>query len=180
MALELISAIIAGVAAAGVVMLLRRTLGDRIPRPTTPIVAGIAMIAMGIFLEYSWFERQRQALEETGLTVITATSEPTALRPWTYAAPFIDRFVVADVAGVLTHDSAPDLRLVTLAFIRRFYPTENQRVLVDCVGERLGDLSAGAVLEDDGSVSDVAWSALEADDPFHGLIGAVCQPPTAS
>ena len=44
MFLELIATVFAGLAMAGVVMLVNRTSGGRLPRWTAPVAAGLAMI----------------------------------------------------------------------------------------------------------------------------------------
>lgn len=177
---ELIAAIVAGVAGAGTIMLLRRNLKNLVPRWTIPAAAGASMIAVGVFSEYAWFDRQSAALAEAGVEVVDAEAVPTMLRPWTFAAPFVDRFVAVDVGGALTREAEPNLRLSRLIFFRRYYPTVERRVLIDCAEGRIGDLT-NAVQTADGAFERVAWSRLAEGDGFRPAIDAVCAaaPPSA-
>lgn len=70
MFLELIATFIAGFAAAGVMMLVNRMSGGRLPRWLVPVVAGLAMIGTTIASEYNWFDRTRGTLPN-GFEVVT-------------------------------------------------------------------------------------------------------------
>ncbi len=64
MFLELIATIFAGIACAGVAMLLNLATGRRLPRWILPIAAGAGMIAMTISNEYTWFDRTAERLPD--------------------------------------------------------------------------------------------------------------------
>ena len=55
MFLELLAVIIAGFAGAGVMMLVAKLAGNRLPRWLVPVAAGAAMLGTTISSEYSWF-----------------------------------------------------------------------------------------------------------------------------
>ncbi|MEP0154063.1 MAG: hypothetical protein ABJE81_05245, partial [Pseudophaeobacter sp.] len=57
MFLELIAVIFAGIAVAGVVMLVNNVTGARLPRWLAPVAAGLAMIGVTVTSEYSWYSR---------------------------------------------------------------------------------------------------------------------------
>ncbi len=64
MFLELIATIVAGIAAAGLMMVITRASGGRLPKWLTPVAAGAAMIAATIANEYGWYGRTADNLPE--------------------------------------------------------------------------------------------------------------------
>ena len=65
MFLELIGTIFAGFAFAGIVLVLNKLTGGRLPRWATPVAAGLGMIGMTIASEYSWYDRTRETLPDS-------------------------------------------------------------------------------------------------------------------
>lgn len=170
MAFELIAAVVMGVGAAGLVMLLRRLAPSLVPRFAVPAAAGIAIIGFTIWSEYAWFDRQTAGLPES-VKVASAIAEPSAFRPWTYARPFVDRFVAVDLGGARRHQAVPDQVMVTLYFFQRHTPTASAPLLVDCAGRRRADIADGATFAPDGEVEGVAWRDVGDEDP---LVDVVC------
>ncbi|WP_171174411.1 hypothetical protein [Ruegeria sp. HKCCD8929] len=170
MFLELIGTIFAGFAVAGVVMLVNKFTGGRLPRWLAPVAAGLAMIAVTIGSEYSWYERTRSALPE-GLEVVQEVESRALYRPWTYAAPFVDRFAAVDTASVQTNENVPDQRLADLYFFGRWAPLAKLPVAVDCAAGRRANLADGAEFGADGAVENADWVAAGPDDP---VVRAVC------
>lgn len=164
MFLELMATIFAGLAAAGVVMLLRSVLGGRLPRWAVPVAAGGAMIAATISSEYSWYERTAAALPE-GVVVAQEVEKSGWLRPWTRVAPYVDRFVAVDDASVRRHPEQPDQRIVDLLFFGRWSAVQKVPVLFDCAGARRADLIEGAVFGEGGAISGVRWIDVPEGDP---------------
>ena len=64
MFLELIATVFAGLAVAGVVMLVNRMTGGKLPRWFVPVAAGLGMIGTTISNEYSWYDRTVATLPE--------------------------------------------------------------------------------------------------------------------
>ncbi|MCB1310968.1 MAG: hypothetical protein KDK29_03335 [Sedimentitalea sp.] len=171
MFLELIATVFAGLAMAGVVMLVNRLTGGRLPRWTAPVAAGLAMLATTISNEYSWYSRTTEGLPE-GLTVAQAVESRRAYRPWTYLVPYVDRFVALDEASLQRHPALPDQRIADLYFFGRWSPVKKMPVLFDCAGHRQASLMDGVEFDPDGQVSDAAWIRVEAGDP---VLTAVCE-----
>ena len=121
MFLELLATIFAGLAAAGVALLLNRVLRGRLPRWIAPVAAGAAMLATTISSEYGWFGRTTAALPAE-FQVIETVESRAAWRPWTYVAPFTGRFVALDSASVRSSAALPDQRLADLWFFGRWAP----------------------------------------------------------
>lgn len=170
MFLELIATFIAGIGAAGVVLLLNRLTGGRLPSWFVPAAAGLAMIAFTIWSEYSWAGRTMAELPE-GLEVISQGERRAAWKPWTYLAPQVDRLAVLDTGSVQTKPEAPDVRLVELYLFARWRATAVTPQLVDCAAGARADVSDVA-LADPGQA---AWIPVGAGDP---LVRLACNPPS--
>ncbi len=171
MFLELIGTIFAGFAVAGIVMILNKVTGGRLPRWAAPVGAGLGMIGVSITSEYSWYDRTREALPE-GLTVVQKVENQAFYRPWTYAVPFVDRFAAVDTVSVRTNDKVPEQRLIDLYFFGRWAPVSKMPIAVDCSGNRRANLADGAEFADDGSVLNADWVQVDAKDP---VIEATCE-----
>ncbi len=167
---ELIATIVAGVAAAGVALLLVRVSRGRLPRWLVPLVAGAAMIAFTINSEYSWFGRTSAGLPEN-MVVVRQVAGRAVYRPWTYLVPYTDRFVALDRGSIRRNEAAPDQRLADLFVFGRWAPIRQIPVLVDCAGKRRADLVDDVRFADDGTIPEAAWRDLDPGDP---LIGAAC------
>ena len=165
MFLELIATFIAGIAAAGVIILLNRLTGRRLPRWFTPVGAGLAMFAATIASEYGWFDRTVATLPE-GVKVASTVEEQSWLRPWTQVWPYTKRFVAVDVGTARTNDAFPDQRLADLYFFGRWSPLSKAPFLIDCAAARSAILIDGATFGADGEVTDAEWAAMPPDDPI--------------
>ncbi len=163
MLFELIAVVVAGVAGAGVVLILRRIV-PALPRWLVPVGAGATMLAVSISLEYSWFERNAAALPE-GVKVATTHENKAFWRPWTHAYPFVDRFIAVDQVGVLQNEAAQGQLMTSLYVFGRWTPTRRIRSIFDCETGRRADLLPGVVLAEDGSVPESAWIETGHDDP---------------
>ncbi|CUH82090.1 hypothetical protein [Tropicibacter naphthalenivorans] len=164
MFIELIAVFIAGFAGAGVMMLLAKITGGRLPKWLVPLGAGAAMLATGISNEYTWYSRTAAALPE-GVTVAQSIESRALWRPWTYVFPMTDRFVAADTAALRPNADTAGLYLTTLYFFGHWRPTQSVEVMVDCTAMRRADPALG-----DGSPP--VWRDVGADDP---VVKTVCE-----
>lgn len=165
MFVELIATIFAGIACAGVAMLLNQLTGKRLPRWITPIAAGAGMIGMTISNEYTWFGRTTADLPE-GLEIAMTVEEQSWLRPWTQVWPYTKRFVAVDTATARTNDAFPDQKLADLYFFGRWSPVNLAPMLFDCADARAALLIDGAEFNADGSIANADWEAMPPDDPI--------------
>ncbi|SIO45281.1 hypothetical protein SAMN05444722_2248 [Rhodovulum sp. ES.010] len=166
MFLELIASFVAAFAAAGIVLVLNRATGRRLPRWLVPVAAGAAMIGYAVWSEYSWASRTVAGLPE-GVVEVDRVAERRPWKPWTYLAPQVTRLMAADVAGAATREDAPGVRLVTLYAFARWQPTRSIPVLVDCDAAARADVTDAAL----AAPAQADWRPLGPDDP---LIRAVC------
>ncbi|MEL6768907.1 MAG: hypothetical protein AAFP17_17140 [Pseudomonadota bacterium] len=164
MFIELIATVVAGIACAGVVMLVNPLVGRRLPKWVTPVAAGLGMLGMTISNEYSWFERTAAELPE-GLEIATTVEERSWLRPWTQIQPYTKRFVAVDRVNAQTNENLPEQRLVSLYFFGRWSPVNTAPVLFDCAAGRSAILIDGAEFDEEGRVIDATWEAMAPEDP---------------
>ena len=161
---EFIAVIAGGFAGGGLAMLLNQLSGRRLPSWVTPVAAGIAMLAVAISNEYGWYTRTIAALPDQ--IVVAQTVEDQAIyRPWTYAVPYISRFVAIDRSSVRTHQAQPDQAIMDLFFFARWSPVHIVPVLFDCAGNRQAPLTDEAVFATDGTVQNAQWEAMPPDNP---------------
>lgn len=168
MLFELIAVIVAGIAAGGVVLIVRRAI-PAMPRWMMPVVAGAAMLAVSISLEYSWFQRNAAALPD-GVEVATTHENRAFWRPWTYAVPYIDRFIAVDRVGMLQNPAAENQQMTSLYIFGRWTPVRRIRAVFDCKTGRRADLLPDVVLADDGVVPDSAWIVTGRDDAVTRIV----------
>ena len=170
MFVELIATIVAGIACAGVLMLLNIATGRRLPRWLTPVAAGAGMLAMTLYNEYTWYGRTAAQLPD-GMQIATTVEERGWTRPWTQLWPYTKRFAAVDTATTRSNAALPDQRMADVYFFGRWSPVSKAPMLFDCAGARAAVLIDGASFAEDGSVADAPWAATPADDP---VLRAAC------
>lgn len=164
MFLELIGVIFAGLGGAGVMMLITRLSGNRLPKWIIPVAAGAAMLGTTISSEYSWFSRTSTNLPD-GLQVVQTVESTAWYRPWTYLFPYTNRFVAIDQGNVRANTDQAELYLANLYFFGRWSTVQSVEVMVNCdTGQR-----ADPALGDE---SPPVWRDVPVDDP---IVTGVCQ-----
>ncbi|SFC15881.1 hypothetical protein SAMN05660443_1666 [Marinospirillum celere] len=96
---HLIAAVFAGLAAAGVALLLRKLSGQRLPKWIIPVFAGLGMLGYQINIEYGWFEHKQTQLPSEARVVSSETQE-NFWRPWTLVVPMTSAFTVLDESSI--------------------------------------------------------------------------------
>lgn len=99
------------------------------------------------------------------MVVAQSIEESAVWRPWTYAAPFVTRFVAVDLANVRTHPEQPGQRLPDLVFYGRWSRTAKVPVVFDCANGRRADIMDGVSFGEKGKVLDATWLDTRSDDP---------------
>ncbi|MEP3049548.1 MAG: hypothetical protein ABJL55_16985 [Roseibium sp.] len=170
MFLELIATFVAGVAAAGLVMLVNKTLGGRLPRWFAPVAAGAAMILTTISNEYGWYGRTKDALPD-GIVIAQTVESRAFYRPWTYVWPFVERFVAVDTATARSHADQTGIKLADVYFFGRWSTVNKLPVLADCPGSRRAALADGISFESDGIINGADWIDVPKGDP---IVSVMC------
>ncbi|WP_083024298.1 hypothetical protein [Vreelandella lionensis] len=98
---HLIAAVFAGLAAAGIGLILRTLSGKRLPKWIVPVCGGLGMLGYQIQVEYTWFEHKQAQLPDSA-TVISTESSTAVWRPWTFAIPMTTKFSVVDSENIRT------------------------------------------------------------------------------
>ncbi|NJN05553.1 MAG: hypothetical protein HC814_02965 [Rhodobacteraceae bacterium] len=168
---ELIGTIIAGAAAALLVWAINRALKGRLPNWLVPAAAGAAMLLATISSEYSWYTRTAATLP-AGMEIAQTVEEKAFYRPWTYARPYVSRFVAVDYAGARSHPDIEGQRIVDLLFYGRWARMAQVPVLFDCVAGRSADIVDGIEFGENGSITNANWRVLAGDDP---ILKAACR-----
>ena len=171
MFLELIATVFAGIACAGIVMVINLMTGRRLPRWLLPVAAGAGMIAMTISNDYTWFDRTAERLPKD-VVVATTVEEQGWLRPWTKVWPYTKRFAAVDMASARRNPGLPGQRMADLYFFGRWSPVSQAPMLFDCHAGRSALLIDGAVFADDGSVANASWEKMPEGDP---ILRRVCE-----
>ncbi|WP_235040224.1 hypothetical protein [Vreelandella profundi] len=96
---HLIAAVFAGLAAAGIGLILRTLSGKRLPKWIVPVFGGLGMLGYQVQVEYSWFEHKQTQLPDTA-TVISSDTTTAVWRPWTFAIPMTTKFSVIDSENI--------------------------------------------------------------------------------
>ncbi|MCF6370225.1 hypothetical protein [Rhizobium halophilum] len=164
MLFELIAAVVAGVAIAGVAMGLRWVSRDRLPRWVVPAAAGLGMLSYAIWSEYSWLSRARSAMP-TGVEVAWTNEDRAPWRPWTYYAPVVNRFTAVDLRTAQRHPNQPGQVMVDLLLAARWQPSARVKTVFDCNnGRRANLIGEGISVAEDGAITGAQWVDLDSAD----------------
>ena len=98
-----------------------------------------------------------------GFTVATVHESRVAYRPWTFAAPMIDRFIAVDLANRVENAQSEGLFLVRAVAYGRWQPAREIELMVDCAGGRT------AIPAGDGG--EPVWRPAGVEDP---ILRTVC------
>ncbi len=169
MFVELLATVFAGIACAGLAMLMNVMTGRRLPKWITPVAAGLGMLATTVSNEYTWFARTAERLPD-GLEIAMTVDERSWFRPWTQVWPYTKRFVAVDTGTARANENVPDQKLADLYFFGRWSPVNQAPMLFDCAGTRSALLIDGAEFAEDGTVANADWQAMSADDPVLQLV----------
>lgn len=161
---ELIAAVVAGVAVAGIAMGLRWISRGFLPKWIVPAAAGLGMLSFAIWSEYSWFERN-VATQPTGVIVAWNNEQRSFLRPWSYYQSVVTRYTAVDTRTVQRHPNVPDQVIVDLVLAARWQRTARVKVLFDCAAGRRADLMGKDVkVAEDGTITGATWTDLPPGD----------------
>ena len=174
MFLELIAAIVAGVALAGIAMAMRWASRGLLPKWFVPMAAGIGILSYGVWSEYSWFSRAT-AGQPNGVVIAWHNAESAPWRPWSYLAPVVTRFTAVDTRTTQRNPDFPDQRIVDVLFAGRWQSSALVKVVFDCAGRRRADVVGGKVaIGDNGEITGARWIDLAGDD---AVLNAACGTP---
>jgi hypothetical protein len=120
------------------------------------------MLGTTISSEYSWFSRTADALPE-GVEVVQTVENTAFYRPWTYLAPYTDRFIALDTGNVRANTEDAALFMADIYFFRRWGTVQSVELMVNCDTGQRADPAFG-----DGG--EPVWRDAGAEDPIVGLV----------
>ena len=167
---HLIAAIVAGVAGAGIGLMLRSLTRKRLPKWIIPVCAGLGMLSYTIHYEYTWFEAKQARLPE-GTVVVSSEDGEMLWRPWTMLYPMPLSYTVLDQANAQIQDTSQGR-------IARFvlYRFDKQHLMSTVASQRyqlICSESAMFRLNDAGQAKAETLTELDADSPlFQRICGA--------
>lgn len=162
MVLEILAAVIAAFAMAGVALALRKLSRQRLPSWIVPTAAGLGMIGYAIWSEYSWYPRSLAELPP-GVQVLRDEAGPSGLRPWTLAFPVTLSFVALDLRASTQHPADPALRMLPVYIFARWQPAQDVAMVFDCANDRQVVLQRGMEITSEGKLVGAEWAMGEAD-----------------
>ncbi|KGD96874.1 hypothetical protein [Rhizobium sp. YS-1r] len=172
MLFELIAAVVAGVALAGIAMGLRWISRGHLPKWIVPAAAGLGMLSYAVWSEYTWFSRVTNAMPPT-IAVTWQHEDRSFWRPWSYYRPVIDRFSAVDTGSAKRHPEQPGQVMVDLVLAARWQQPARVTVVFDCNGKRQANLvDQDVTVAQDGAIIGAKWSDIPADDP---TLAAACK-----
>ena len=169
----LLSTIALGAVIAGIVMIVNRALGGRLPRWLAPAAAGLGMLIFTIWMDYGWYDMTSRGLPD-GMMVVSSYETSNPLQPWTLVKPKINRFAAIDLDTVEANGVEPRYRRVSLNLFTRYEPVRQITQVYDCEGRGRIDLLPGETL-DPTSVADMAWAPVGGDSRTLSAFEAVCR-----
>ena len=172
MLFTLLGTFIAGIGAAGIVILVYKYILRRErPKVAVPAAAGITMILMQVVLDYGWYSRATADFDKD--VIVLRTSEGTSLlQPLSFIIPRTDRFLAFDKASLKTNDSLPGIKMGTMFQVEKDGPTTQILQIFDCVNARRADWSGNMPLDSDVLAQKAKWFDLTSGDP---LFAAACE-----
>ncbi|NZA26807.1 hypothetical protein H0E84_10465 [Luteimonas sp. SJ-92] len=170
MLLEFIAIIAAGFGLAGLVLALNFLVRKRLPGWAVPAAAGGGMLAMAVWLEYSWLDRVTATFPDE--VEVASTNELRVwYRPWTFVVPQTSRLIAIDHRFDRHNAAMPDQVLTQVLLMGRWEPARQFGAVFDCAGGRRADLVDEVVFDEDGAPRNARWIALAEDD---SLLRAAC------
>lgn len=170
MFLGLLAAVVGGVSLAATLLIISKVARIDMPRWLYPAVAGIGMIALTIYIEYTWFSTARAELPND-VEVVETFSRTSVLQPWTFLAPRVDRFMAVDHGSVRLNPDVDDVVLIDVYLMERLNPTLQATQFIHCGTASRMLVGDATEFTDDGLPADEDWVPLGEDDP---LVLSVC------
>jgi len=169
MIFELLSTLSAGLCAAGLVYLVFKTFQRKPPRFLVPMAAGVSMIMLNAYLEYSWYDRSKDALGDK-VVILQEVRDRSILRPWSFLYASVNRFKAMD--GRMVHRNPADKSLVMASVLlrQRYFDPVNITVVVNCDTGMQADLTRDVHFDDNGLPVDANWYKIETTDRLYSTV----------
>ncbi len=158
MLFDLIATIVFGVGMGGIAYGLRKLSKEQLPSWIVPAFAGLGMIGVSIYNEYTW-AASTEAQLPAGAVVVDRAETTAFYKPWTYLKPQVEGLLV--LSDIVVDGRERDASLIR---VMRWQPAQAVQLRIDCEGRQIA-----RALADGGHE---AWQTVETGDPF---LAAACQ-----
>ncbi len=165
MILEFLAVVVAGFGGGGAAMILQKLTLRHMPEWTTPFGVAAGMLAMVVYLEYTWAGRFEAGLPDE-VAVVSANQQRIWYRPWTYVVPLTTRVIAVDNRMRQRNVNNPDMVRTGVVLAERWALTMAYKSFFDCANARRADVTSGTRLNEEGIPVDAAWYQLAAEDRF--------------
>lgn len=172
----LVTALFAGLAGAGIGLVLRKASRGRLPAGTVPVAAGITMIVATVGLEYGWYDGVRATMADD-LVVLSTREQQAWYQPWTFVQPWVRGFIGYSPSETVATAPGTEIFAVQLRMQERWQPQTVLPVVVDCTQGRWADITPEMDFTEDGQPTDAQWRP---SDPAFPIVEAVCEGGTVS
>lgn len=170
MFLGLVAAVVGGASLAATLLIISKVTRINMPRWMYPAAAGVGMIALTIYIEYTWFSTARAELP-ADVEVVETFSRTSVFQPWTFLAPRVDRFMAVDHGSVRLNPNVDEVVLIDVYLMERLNPTLQATQFIHCGTASRMLVGDATEFTDDGLPADEDWVLLGVDDP---LVVSVC------
>ena len=155
MIFELIGGLSAGFGLLGLVFLLNRLIGGRIPGWVYPTSVAVGLLGFTIWAEYSWSDRALEAQPQ--LRLADTVAEPSPMRPFSYIRTPVNRLRAIDLSRSFVHEDQPDYVRTLVVSMARWEPVRAVEVVFDCATPAMAPLGEGVRMLADGSLEGATW-----------------------
>ncbi|MCC6000028.1 MAG: hypothetical protein JJU19_04090 [Pararhodobacter sp.] len=169
MIFELIGGLSAGLGLMGLVFLLNRLTGGRIPGWVFPTSVAAGLLGFTVWAEYSWASRALDAQPQ--LRLADTVAEPSPMRPLSYLRTPVNRLRAIDLSRTFVHADQPDHVRTLVVSMARWEPVRAVEVMFDCARPAMAPLGGGVTLNADGTLEGATWLQMEAGD---GVLRTAC------
>lgn len=164
---HLLAAFSAGLAAAGIALILRKLSRGIIPKWFIPAFAGAGMLTYQINMDYGWYEHKLEKLPSESY-IVSSEAPGKIWRPWTYFFPMTSAFTVLDTKTI-------DTRMIGDQRVAEFVLYRFEKHYTDRVANNHFVLNCGSrellPVNEEGSLDISQKRLLLASDP---LLSKVC------
>lgn len=170
MFLGLVAAVVGGASLAAALLIISKITRIEMPRWIYPAAAGVGMIGLTVYTEYTWFSNARAELP-ADVEVVETFSRTSVLQPWTFISPRVDRFMAVDHGSVRLNPTVDEVFLIDVYLMERLNPTLQATQFINCGTASRMLVGDATEFTEDGLPADEEWVPLGEDDP---LVLSVC------
>lgn len=174
----LLTTMIAGVAGAGIGLVLRSISRNWLPKGIIPVAAGVTMITATAGTEYSWYPNVVRTMPED-LVILSERRQQAWYQPWTFIQPWVRGFVSYSPADTVETAENSGFYVVQIRLQERWQPQMILPNVIDCDANSRAVVMPETEFDETGRPSNAVWRDVDGDDPILSVLSVVCGRGTA-